>query len=152
MIWPLLEPLPKAQRTRRLSSAYQSNFFRSFHKFSKKSWPYFIFIISTKQQLQPNIFDISAFPLNLNFKILTKRSFRISTKNNLHYLNQESAAKCWLNFNFKISPEPQLQNLDQTLLKVGVDGWSGLGDTPQASMTSWAHVVLNVSLTHSVAV
>ena len=45
--------LPKAQRTRGLSSDYQSNFFRSCrHKFSNKLWLDFIFIISTKQQLQ----------------------------------------------------------------------------------------------------
>ena len=78
----------KAQRTRGLNSGYQSNILRSYHKFSKKSWSYFIFIISTKQQLQPNIFDISALQLNLNFKILTKHSFRISTKNNLRDINQ----------------------------------------------------------------
>ena len=47
--------LPKAQWTRGLSSGYQRNFFRWFHKFSIKSWSYVIFIISTKQQLQPNI-------------------------------------------------------------------------------------------------
>ena len=85
------QTLPKAQRTRGLSSAHQSNFFRSYHKFSNKSWLDFIFIISTKQQLQ-NISQISAFRLILNFKILTKRSLRISTKNNLHNLNQGSAA------------------------------------------------------------
>ena len=87
----IIKTLPKAQRTRGLSSAHQSNFFRSYHKFSNKSWLDFIFIISTKQQLQ-NISQISAFRLILNFKILTKRSLRISTKNNLHNLNQGSAA------------------------------------------------------------
>ena len=30
--------LPKAQRTQRLSSTYQSNFFESYHKFWNKSW------------------------------------------------------------------------------------------------------------------
>ena len=50
-----LKTLPKAQWTRGLSSGYQRNFFRWFHKFSIKSWSYVIFIISTKQQLQPNI-------------------------------------------------------------------------------------------------
>ena len=49
----------------------------------KKSWSYFIFIISTEQQLR-NLNQISAFGLHLNFKILTKRSFRIPTKNNLY--------------------------------------------------------------------
>ena len=96
---------PKAQRTRGLSS---------YHKFLNKSWSDYIFIISTKQQLQ-NLNQISASQLKFNFKILTKRSFRIKTKNNLRYLNQGSAAKYWLNFSLKISPELQLQNLDKTL-------------------------------------
>ena len=78
--------MPNAQRTRGLSSGYQSKFFRSYHKFSKKSRSDFIFILPTKQQLQ-NLNPISAFRQNLNFKILTKPSFRISTKNNLHNLN-----------------------------------------------------------------
>ena len=108
-----IKTLPKAQRTRGLSSGYQTYFFRSYHKFSNKSWSEFIFVISTKQPLQ-NLNQISEFWLNLNFKILTKWSFRISTKNNLHNLNQGSAAKYWLNFTFKIFPELQHQNLDHT--------------------------------------
>ena len=63
----------------RVDSGYQSNFFSSYHKFSNKSLPDFIFIFSTKQQLQ-NLNQISAFQLNLNFKILTECSFRILTK------------------------------------------------------------------------
>ena len=35
----IFKTLPKAQRTRGLSSAYQSNFFRSYHKFLQNSWP-----------------------------------------------------------------------------------------------------------------
>ena len=50
--------LPKAQRTRGLSSAYQSNFFRSYHKFLHKSWSN-IFRILTKHQLQ-SLSQISA--------------------------------------------------------------------------------------------
>ena len=54
----LLKTLPKAQRTRGLSSSYQSYFFRSYHKFLPKSWSNFIcyirqrinFKISTKHQ------------------------------------------------------------------------------------------------------
>ena len=65
--------LPKAQRIRGLSSGYQSNFFRSYHKFSSVSLSDFIFICSTKQQFQ-NLNQISAFQLNLNLN-LTKRSF-----------------------------------------------------------------------------
>ena len=58
------ETLPKAQRMRGLSSAYQSNFFRSYHKFLHKSWSN-IFRISTKHQLQ-NLNQTSAFQHNLN--------------------------------------------------------------------------------------
>ena len=35
--WVKIKTLPKAQRTRGLSSGYQGNFLRSYHKFSKKS-------------------------------------------------------------------------------------------------------------------
>ena len=73
-----LKTLPKAQRTRGLSSAYQSNFFRSYHKFLHKSWSN-IFRISTKHQLQ-NLNQASAFWRNLNLKLLTKPIFRILTK------------------------------------------------------------------------
>ena len=45
---------------------------------------------------------------NLNFKTLTKPSFRIWTKIKLHNLNQASAEKYWPNFSFKIVPELQL--------------------------------------------
>ena len=108
----ILKTLPKAQRTKGLSSAYQSNLFRSYHRFKHKSWSNFTFRISTKHQ--QNLNQTSVFPLNLNFKILTKPSLRISNKINLHNLNQTSAAKYWPNFSSKISPEPQLQNLDQS--------------------------------------
>ena len=73
-------------------------------KFLQKFWSNFISIISTKHQLQ-NLNQISAFWLNLNFKILTKPSFRISTKIKLHNLHQASTAKYWPKFSFKISPE-----------------------------------------------
>ena len=108
-----IETLPKAQRTRGLSSAYQSNFFRLYHKFLHKFWSN-IFRISTKHQPQ-NLNQTSAFRQNLKLKILTKPSFRISTKIELHNLNQASAAKYWPNFSFKSAPKLQLQNLDQTL-------------------------------------
>ena len=100
--------LPKAQRTRGLSSAYQSNFFRSYHKFLHKSWSN-IFRISTKHQLQ-NLNQASAFWRNLNLKLLTKPIFRILTKIELHNHmkhqqqnnDQTSASKSCLNINFKI--------------------------------------------------
>ena len=86
--------LPKAQHTQGLSSGYQSTFFRSYHKFLNKFWSNFIFIILTKQQLQ-NLNQISAFRLNLNFKILTKHSFRISvahiTCRNLWYQKYQNS-------------------------------------------------------------
>ena len=96
--------LPKAQRTQGLSSAYQSNLFRSNHKFKHKSWSTFIFRISTKHQLQ-NLNQTSTSRLNLKFKILTTSSFTISTKIQLHSLHQMSSAKFCPNFSFKISPE-----------------------------------------------
>ena len=46
---------------------------------------------------------------------MTKPSVRISTKILLHKLYKTSAAKCWTNSSFKVLPELQLQNLDQTL-------------------------------------
>ena len=48
-------------------------------------------------------------------QILTKPSFRILTKIQLHNLYKTSAAKYWQNSSLKILPELQLQNLDQTL-------------------------------------
>ena len=49
--------LSMAQRTRRLISGYQSNFFRSYHKFSNKSWSEFIFYLdqAATSKPQPNI-------------------------------------------------------------------------------------------------
>ena len=61
------QTLPKAQRTRWLSSSCQSNFLRSYHKFKHKPWSNFIFRISTKHQL---LNQTSASPINLKFKIL----------------------------------------------------------------------------------
>ena len=87
---------------------YQSNFFRSYHKFLHKSWSN-IFRISTKHQLQ-NLNQASAFWRNLNLKLLTKPIFRILTKIELHNHmkhqqqnnDQTSASKSCLNINFKI--------------------------------------------------
>ena len=47
----ILKTLPKAQRTRGLSSTHQSNFYRSYH-ISHKSRPRLIFITTTKHQQQ----------------------------------------------------------------------------------------------------
>jgi len=73
-----------------------------------KYWSNFVFRISTKHQLK-NLNQTSAS--GLNFKILTKPSFRFNLNLNL---NQPSAAKYWPSFSFEISPELQLQNFDQT--------------------------------------
>ena len=105
----LVKTLPKAQRTRGLSS---------YHKFKHKSWSNFIFRISTKHQLQ-NFNQTSASRLNLKFTILS----RISTKIQLHNLYKTSATKyrpnssfkfC-LNFNFKILTKPCAQSLNKSL-------------------------------------
>ena len=85
--------LPKAQRTRGLSSSCQSHFASSTR----------------------NLNQTSASPLHFKFKILTQPSFRISTKIQLHNLYKISAAKRWTSSSFKILPELQLQNLDQPL-------------------------------------
>ena len=50
-----------------------------------------------------------------NISSSTKSKLRILTKIQLLNLNQTSAVKYWPNFSFQISPELQLQNLDQTL-------------------------------------
>ena len=65
--------------------------------------------ICINKKSQPNI----SISTKLKFKILTKPSFRISTKIQLHNLYKTSAAKWWTNSSFKILPELQLQNLDQ---------------------------------------
>ena len=48
----IYKTLPKAQRTRGLSSSCQSNILKSYHKFKRKSWWHFIFRISTKHQVK----------------------------------------------------------------------------------------------------
>ena len=47
-----IQTLPKAQRTRGLSSSCQSNFLKSYQMFKHKSWSHFIFWILTKHQLK----------------------------------------------------------------------------------------------------
>ena len=47
--------------------------------------------------------------------MLTKPSFRITTKIQLHNLYKTSEAKYWANSSFKILAKLQLQNLDQPL-------------------------------------
>ena len=65
--------------------------------------------------LTPEICHIFyCFPF-LNFKILTRPSFRISTKIQLHNLYKTSSAKNWANSSLNILPKLQIQNIDQTL-------------------------------------
>ena len=52
ILFSILRTLPKAQRTRGMSSAYSRNFFRLYHKFLQRSRSNFIFRISIKHQLQ----------------------------------------------------------------------------------------------------
>ena len=59
---------------------------------------------------QPNI----SISTKSKVRILTKPNFGMLTKIQLCNLNKTSAAKYWPNFSFKISPEFQLQNLDQS--------------------------------------
>ena len=104
----VLKTLPKAQRTRGLSS---------YHKFKHKSWSNFIFRISTKHQLQ----------LQPNISISTKSSIKlqnldqISTKIQFHNLYKTSAEKNCPNssfkscLNFKILTKPCAQSISKSL-------------------------------------
>ena len=86
--------LPKAQRTRGLSSAYQSNFFlvisqvqtQNLIKFHLKN-------IDQAPNSKSRHQQTSASRLNLKFKILSKPGFAISTKIQHHYLYKTSAEK-----------------------------------------------------------
>merc|ERR1712218_633534 len=75
-----------------LSSAYESNLVKLYHKFKHKSRSNFR--ISTRHQLQ-HLNQTSVSRRNLKFKILTKHSFR-------------------RRFNFITSSKHQQQNTDQT--------------------------------------
>ena len=81
--------LPKAQRTRGWSSAYQGNFFRSCHKFLQSYTNFDQFSSSESRpsnnfKMQTNI-DILT---KLKFQNLTKPCFRISTKIKVHNLRK----------------------------------------------------------------
>ena len=97
--WFYIETLPKAQRTRGLSSSYQSNFLRSYHNFTNLDQ-----ISSSESRLKNQFLNqTSASPINLKFKISTKHSFRIATKIQLHNLYKTLAAKCWTNSSSQIN-------------------------------------------------
>ena len=91
--------LPKEPRIQGWSSAYQSNLFRSYHKFKNRPWSNFIFRTSTKHQLQ-NLDQRSASRLNLKTKYWPDLA---STKIRLNNLNKTSAAKYWPNSSYIIN-------------------------------------------------
>ena len=99
----LEQTLPKAQKTRGLSS---------YHKFLHNSGSNFNFRILIKHYI-PSLNQTSVSWLNLNksWPNLASESWTSIQPRNR---NQTSAAKYWQNFSFKISPELQLQNLDQS--------------------------------------
>ena len=107
--WRKRKTLPKAQRTRGLSSSWQSNF-----------WGH---ITSSNTNL-----DHISSTLNLQLKILTKPSFRISTKHFLQNLNQTSPSR--LNLKFKIlttltsKSQPNISISSQTNCREISDGVS----------------------------
>ena len=121
----LVETLPKAQRTRGLSSSCLSQIARNLNK-------------------------TSASPLNLKFKILTQPSFRISTKIQLHNLNKTSATKCWtsssfkilLNFNFIILTNPCAQSLKKSLVL-------GPNVSSQICNETVANMILTINISNS---
>ena len=78
--------MSKAQLTRGLSSAYQSNFCRFYHNFFTQILIKFYLQNLNQASTSKSQPNISILTLNLNFKILTKPSFRILTKIKLHNL------------------------------------------------------------------
>ena len=108
-----LKTLPKAQRTRGLSSYY---------KLLHKSWSNYIFRISNRYHFQ-NLNQTWTSQLKLNFQILTKPSFKISTKIQIHNLYKTSAAKYQPNFSFKILAELNFKSLPNLLLKIWTKGY-----------------------------
>ena len=89
-IFSCVKNIAQVKAAQGLSSAYESNLVKSYHKFKHKSRSNFR--ISTRHQLQ-HLNQTSASLQNLKFKIMTKQSFRMSTKIQLHNLHKTSAAK-----------------------------------------------------------
>ena len=84
--------LPKAQRTRGLSS---------YHKFLHKSWSKFNLKISTKHQQLHKTLTSKSWP-NLDSECRPRFNFITSTKHQQQNVDQNSAQKSRRNFNFKI--------------------------------------------------
>ena len=118
----ITKTLSKTQRTRGLSSSCQSNFLKSIRS-SNINLDHILFSesrLSINKKYQPNVSISSKLK---KFKILTKPSFRISTKIQLHNLYKTSAAndeqspasKSCLNINFKILTNLVLKSLNKSL-------------------------------------
>ena len=107
----------------------------------------FIFRVLTKHQL---LSKTSASPINLKFKILTKPSFRISSKIQLHNLYKTSAAKCWTNSSFKISPKLQLLNLDQPLCSKSEQKFSFMTKHQLPNQQAVANMILGINISNSI--
>ena len=86
---------------RGLSSAYESNLVKSYHKFKDKSRSNVR--IFTRHQLQ-HFNQTSASCRNLKFKIYQQQN-----------TNQTPSSKCSLNFNFKILTKPCAQSMNKSL-------------------------------------
>ena len=110
------ETFSKAQRTRGLSSAYQSNLFRPYHKFKHKTWIKFHNINhASTSKSRPNI--------------------SISTKLKVQNLVQTLASESRPRFKFMTSTKHRQQNTAQTLA-------SDLAWT--STSKSWPNLVLKV--------
>ena len=84
-----------------LSSAYESNLVKSYHKFKDKSRSNVR--IFTRHQLQ-HLNHTSASRQNLKFETYQQQN-----------TNQTPSSKCSLNFNFKILTKPCAQSLNKSL-------------------------------------
>jgi len=113
----IFKTLPKALRTRGLSSAYQSNFFRSYHKFLQNSWP------NLSSESWPRLNFITTW--SISSKTMTKPRFILDStfyKTSAEKNWPNSSFKSCLNFNFKILTKLFAQSLNKHL-----DFWPNLG-------------------------
>jgi len=80
---------------------------------------------------------------------MTKPSFRISTKIQLHNLYKTSVAKCWTNSTFKILSELQLQNFDQPLCSKSEQKLSFLTKRQLPNQQTVANMILSINISNS---
>ena len=90
-IFSCVKNIAQGKAAQGLSSAYESNLVKSYHKFKHKSQSNFRF--STRRHQLQHLNQTLASGRNLKLKILTKYSFRSLTKIQLHNLHKTSAAK-----------------------------------------------------------